>query len=155
LPAPTTPRDEARPARRFIRHTADVPLEIRTLEGETRHTRGLDVGHGGLSFRSGEHVPIGSTIAVRIPDVDPPFEAGARVVWCRAEGDAHRIGVAFLDASDAFRARMVEQVCEIDRYRDQMLAEEGRELSRDEAAAEWIGRHARRFPGASDPHASR
>jgi hypothetical protein len=41
---------------------------------------------------------------------------------------------------------MVEQVCAIDRYRRQVLEQEGRTLSRDEAASEWITKYAGRFP---------
>ena len=59
------------------------------------------------------------------------------------------MGVQFLDATDAFRARMVEQVCTIERYRTQVREQEGRELSAHEAAAEWIGKFAGRFPVAS------
>ncbi|HEU0077282.1 MAG TPA: hypothetical protein VFQ76_06510, partial [Longimicrobiaceae bacterium] len=62
------------------------------------------------------------------------------------EGDHFCIGVQFLDAGDAFRARMVEQVCSIDRYRRQVREREGRELTGQEAAEEWIRDHAARFP---------
>ncbi len=56
------------------------------------------------------------------------------------------MGVQFLDASDAFRVRMVEQVCAIEEYRRQQVEEEGRELSREEAAREWIATYGSRFP---------
>jgi hypothetical protein len=41
---------------------------------------------------------------------------------------------------------MVEQVCSIERYRRLMESEEGRVLTRDEAAQEWIAKYAGRFP---------
>lgn len=135
------------PRRRFIRHTADVPLEVRTVrEGAGEPHRGVNVSFGGLAFESDAPVPHGTTLEVRIDQVKPPFEAHARVVHCEREGDHFCIGVQFLDASDAFRARMVEQVCSIDRYRRQVREREGRELSGQEAAEEWIRRHAARFP---------
>jgi hypothetical protein len=133
--------------RRFIRHTADVPLEVRAVDeagGET--LRGVNVSFGGLAFESEGPLAYGTTLEVRIDQVKPPFEAHARVVHCEPEGDHFCIGVQFLDASDAFRARMVEQVCSIDRYRRQVREREGRELSSQEAAEEWIRRHASRFP---------
>ena len=78
--------------------------------------------------------------------MQPPFEAKARVVWTREDEDGHCIGVQFLDADDAFRARRVEQVCSIENYRRQVEAREGRTLTRDEAAQEWITKYAGRFP---------
>ena len=135
------------PPRRFIRHTADVPIEVRTVKRrDARRQPAINISEGGLSFVSEENIPAGTTIDIRIDTVRPPFEARARVVWTRAEDDAHCIGVQFLDADDAFRARMVEQVCAIDRYRKQVETDEGRVLSRDEAAREWITRFAGRFP---------
>lgn len=135
------------PRRQFIRHTADVPIEVRTVTGQSHTKRpALNVSVGGLSFIAEDELPIGSAIEIRIAEVDPPFEARARVVWARREAEGCRVGVQFLDANDAFRARMVEQVCAIDQYRRQVEAEEGRVLSREEAAHEWIGKYGGRFP---------
>jgi hypothetical protein len=135
--------------RRFIRHTADVPIEVRALEGSgARLQQGKNVSEGGLAFVSDECLDPAHTIEVRIPEVEPPFEAHARVIWCRPEDDRYLVGVQFLDASDAFRARMVEQVCTIEKYRKDVREQEGRELDSHEAAAEWITRFAGRFPTA-------
>ena len=41
-----------------------------------------------------------------------------------------------------FLARMEAQCHQIERYRLEVLRDEGRELSRDEAALEWIERYA-------------
>lgn len=46
---------------------------------------------------------------------------------------------------DAFRERMRSQCEEIERYRRAVLRDEGRELSPDEAAREWIERYAGSF----------
>lgn len=138
------PRTPSR--RRFIRHTADVPLEVRTVAAPPRRTSGLDISHGGLSFLLEDDLPVGATIDVRIPTVSPPFEARAKVVWRRREGSGYCIGVAFLDADDAFRARMVEQVCAIEAYRREVRENEGRTLGTEEAAEEWIRRYAGGFP---------
>lgn len=137
----------ANPHREFIRHTADVPLEVTAVAGAAPVARhGVNVSHGGLAFTSEEYVEPGSTILIRIPEVEPPFEAHARVAWCRREGSGFWVGAQFLDSGDAFRARMVEQVCSIERYRREVEEREGRVLGPTEAAAEWIGRYAGRFP---------
>ena len=133
--------------RRFIRHTADVPIEVRTVPGRpARRQPSINVSEGGLSFVSDQDIPVGSMIEIRMPAVDPPFEAQARVVWRSPQADGWCIGVQFLDAADTFRARMVEQVCSIERYRRQVETEEGRSLTREEAASEWIRKYAGRFP---------
>ena len=142
-------KSEENPRREFIRHTADVPIEVRTVDGEHASATGLNVSHGGLAFMSALCPAEGATLEIAIPEVDPPFQAHARVAWCRPEADAFLVGVEFLDATDAFRARMVEQVCTIERYRQDVRKREGRELTTQEAAAEWIGRYAGRFPVAS------
>ena len=83
---------------------------------------------------------------LRIETVDPPFEADARVAWCRSEGDGYLVGVEFLDAADAFSSRMVQQVCSIENYRQEVREREGRDLATNDAAKEWIEKYAGRFP---------
>ena len=147
--SPAKARPRSNPRRAFIRHTAGVPIEVRAVPGSAGlRQQSVNVSEGGLSFVSDRDIPIGSTIEVRIAEVDPPFEARARVVWSSPENGRHCIGVQFLDANDAFRARMVEQVCSIERYRKEVEEREGRALTPQEAAAEWIGRYAGRFPDA-------
>ena len=138
--------------RQFIRHPVDVPIEIRTghlVSGTEFHTH--DISLGGLAVHSAERVEPGSLIEVRIPYVQPAFEARARVAWCRPRrgGVGHEVGVSFLDAADVFLARMVEQVCYIEDYRKSVAREQGRELSSEEAAGEWIEKFASKFPGAT------
>jgi hypothetical protein len=139
--------------RQYIRHPVDVPIEIRTSHlGPAAELQTSDISLGGLAVRSDVAVPPGELIEVRIPYVQPVFEARARVAWCHAGRDGgHELGVSFLDAEDAFLARMVEQVCSIEDYRASVAREEGRHLSSEEAAGEWIARFAASFPGGETP----
>jgi hypothetical protein len=134
--------------RQFIRHPIDVPVEIGI--GDAGPPSGYcthDISMGGLAVRAGCAVTPGSTVQVRIGCVQPPFEANARVAWCRPHPlSGYELGVTFLDAEDAFRARMVEQLCHIEDYRRSVLRIEGRELDMDEAAHEWIQKYAAQFP---------
>ena len=41
---------------------------------------------------------------------------------------------------------MIEQVCHIEHYRKEVMLREGRELSAQEAAREWISKYAGDFP---------
>lgn len=136
--------------RQFIRHTVGVPLTVRRVDGAgaARARQSVNVSEGGLSFVSEDEIPVGTIVDVRISEVDPPFEAQARVAWAMPDPEGWCIGVQFLEAADTFRVRMVEQVCAIERYRKEVEASEGRILAPHEAAHEWITRYAGRFPGA-------
>lgn len=46
---------------------------------------------------------------------------------------------------DPFRARMEAQCYQVEQYRLTVAREEGRRLTADEAAFEWIGRYAETF----------
>lgn len=149
MPTDASPAVHANPRRAFIRHTAGVPIEVRAVPGSAGvKLESTNVSEGGISFVSDRDFAIGSVIEIRIDEVDPPFEAHARVVWTSPEDGRFCIGVSFLDAADAFRARMVEQVCSIERYRREVEATEGRTLTAPEAADEWIAKYAGRFPVA-------
>lgn len=137
--------------RQYIRHPVDVPVEIRIdQDGTCAASQTQDISLGGLAVHSAVEVAPGSLIEVRIPYVQPAFEARALVAWCRPcrDGRGHELGVSFLDAQDVFLARMVTQICYIEDYRKSIAREEGRELSSEEAAGEWIAKFASKFPGA-------
>lgn len=135
--------------RSFIRHPTDIPIECRCESQADPLTEQLkDVGGGGLSFSAHAALAPGTRVTVRIGAVQPAFEAQARVVWCHPDGEQFLIGVHFESADDLFRARMVEQACHIEQYKREVLQREGRVLSGQEAAMEWIGKFAGRFPWA-------
>ena len=56
------------------------------------------------------------------------------------------MGVKFTEEETAYAVRMVEQLCYIEHYRQNVLQSEGRELSGEEAALEWIEKFAGNFP---------
>lgn len=142
------------PRREFLRHTVDVPLEVeRVGEPEALTEQGVNVSHGGLAFLSTQCPSAGEVLRLRIPTVDPPFEGRARVAWCRPEGERFLVGVQFLDATAAFQSRMVQQVCSIENYRKELREREGRLLTTQDAAAEWIALYAGRFPDSETAYA--
>ncbi len=133
--------------RAFVRHPSEMPIHIRSegLLGQApRHLR--DVGLGGLCCRSAEPLEVGSEVSVDIPIGRHPFHARGAVVWCRPAHACYELGIQFLAREDLFAARMVEQLCYIERYRREVLNTEGRELSSADAAREWIARFAEDFP---------
>ncbi len=135
--------------RKFIRHPSEIPIEVGAV-GQLAHgaRRASDIGLGGLAFCCDSALERGLEVEIRIPFVRPPFEMNGRVAWCRACGASFELGVEFLVQDDAFRARMVEQVCHIEKYKAEIFAAEGRVMNSEEAAVEWIGKFAADFPGA-------
>lgn len=105
-----------------------------------------NISPGGLSLNAVRELDAGTVITIRITSVEPHVELKGQVVWCRSEGDNFVIGVAFLEEHDLFRLRMVEQICHIEHYKAQVLATEGRRLSGEDAAREWIQKFAGEFP---------
>ena len=138
--------------RSFIRHPSDIPIEYHMdVEGSGAGQECLhDIGHGGLSFSSSRELAVGASITIRISQLQPAFEVEGQVAWCRPEGDGFTIGVSFLQAGDRFRVRMVEQVCHIEHYKSEVLATQGRSISGEQAAREWISRYAESFPLMDD-----
>jgi len=141
--------------RHFIRHPAAIPIEVNERDhpaAAVLHVHNVSVG--GLAFQSGIALEPGAIVDVRISSVRPPFESKARVVWCSGREEGFELGVEFLDADDAFRARMVEQVCHIENYKREIYRTEGRALTSEEAAHEWIGKYAAQFPNpaSNDAH---
>jgi hypothetical protein len=133
--------------RAFIRHASDVLIEVSEAPGAPHVRRkGHDVSYGGLSFVSDVPIETGSAVKIRIPEIQPVFEAEVRVVWCQHTADQYIIGVQFVEEEDAFRIRMVEQVCSIESYRKEVRERDGRVLTAGEAAQEWIARYAASFP---------
>lgn len=137
--------------RNFIRHPADIPIEIHHAGLASPQERLLhDIGVGGLSLQLDHALEKGTIVDIKIPISKPPFETKAQVVWCEQKGQQFNIGVEFNEEKEAFRARMVEQVCYIQHYKKEIAEREGRLLDGREAAQEWIAKYAKDFPDSED-----
>ncbi|SEH08845.1 PilZ domain-containing protein [Candidatus Venteria ishoeyi] len=134
--------------RKFYRHPTEIPVEISKVSDAEENTVLYpfikDVSEGGLAFICTIPWPVGSIIKIRLPLIKPPFEAIGTVAWSRRRGSYYDVGVAFDNKHDVFQGRMIEQMCQIEIYR-QKLAGEGRDITTDEAAMEWISRYAASF----------
>lgn len=138
----TTHQDRA-----FLRHPSEMPIHIHCEGNRGRGLRKLNnISLGGLACRSEEALEVGSEVFVEIPIGNLPFRARGSVVWCRPHHTCFELGIQFADHEDAFAARMVEQLCYIERYRRQVKESEGRELDSAAAALEWISKFASSFP---------
>ena len=135
--------------RSYIRHPSSVPIQVSAAAGTAAEEHLHDVSAGGLCFETNVRMEPGSGVHLSIPVRRPPFEADAVVAWCHSIERGYRVGVRFTGDVSPYTLRMVEQICHIEHYRQDILEREGRRLSSEQAAGEWIARYAKRFPQAS------
>ena len=137
--------------RNFIRHPSNIPIDFQLEEIATEGSENLkNFSFGGLSFSSKSMLSVGTIISIKIPLVQPVFQAVGRVSWVRPENNHFEVGIEFLDKDDMFRTRMVEQICHIEEYRQEVQKKEGRQMSSKDAAQEWIQKFAPQFPSFED-----
>jgi hypothetical protein len=133
--------------REYIRHPSDIPIKYHIEGSEPQHIEHLNnISTGGLSFRSLVYIKENTPILINIPIIKPGLRVRGVVVWCRPRSGAYDIGVKFLDKETEFRVRLIEQICYIEHYRKEVLISEGRKLTSEQAAIEWIEKFAQDFP---------
>lgn len=132
--------------RRFIRHPSDIPISYSLGRTANFSERLKDVSRGGVCFSSDKPLSTGCKIKIKISLNETPYEAEGNVAWCHPEDDSYSVGVAFNDSSTQFNVRMIEQICHIEHYRYEVLEQEGRKLTSEEAAEEWVAKFAADFP---------
>ena len=129
--------------RKYERHASDLPVTVMLEEVVASESSYLNnISEGGLSFNSMAPLDVGALIRIRIPVNRPVFAIMGKVVWCRKMALQYSVGVEFVSGDATIRQRVVILVREIAKYKDWVLAEEGRTLSSQEAALEWIAKCA-------------
>ena len=158
--------------RKFIRHPTCIPIDIAVDEASAfvdddfavtpdtvvhdavapdavvpvaKPVSMVNISAGGLAFRLLHPVALGAKMTISMPQVWPDYTARGTVVWCREISTGFEAGVQFGEADEAFKARMVAQFCQIEDYRRDIREKEGRLLSSEEAAKEWIVQYAEEF----------
>ncbi len=131
----------------YIHHPNEIPLHYRLQQGTPPHrSQGEEWG---LRFAANEPIPPGSSIEIEIQLPNHCVHACGRVAWCDPCHPHYEVGVCFDDPQTRFMVRMMEQVCQIEGYRERMRRQNGRSLSREQAALEWIDHHAASFPSVT------
>ncbi|MEE9098706.1 PilZ domain-containing protein [Pseudomonas nitroreducens] len=133
--------------RQFLRHPCDLPVEL-VIRKQTflPRQRLHNISLGGVACNSPRGFRRGTSIELRIPLLGDSARYPGVVAWSRKQNSDYIVGIAFIDEDTLFRARMVEQVCQIERYRRQREQETGAALSFEELALEWIAHNAQDFP---------
>ena len=131
--------------RSFIRHSATMPLKVKSNEKGSQKQSLQNVSAGGLCFHSNYFFPQGVSVNIDIPYLDTPFNESCTVVWCKKTTDHYDVGVTFDSYQTVLRMRLIEQICYIEDYRKEVFNSEQREISADEASREWFQKYADRI----------
>ncbi|OQA58172.1 MAG: PilZ domain protein [Candidatus Omnitrophica bacterium ADurb.Bin277] len=134
--------------RQFYRHPIKVPIRLTRIEETVPlSSKSEDLSEGGLSFYWPDFIPAGTHLQLAIPVEKQLFEMNARVAYSIKDESMglFRTGVCFKDSTSAFRAKLAEEIIEIRDYREKMELLRGQKISEEDAAIQWIGRHAEAF----------
>ena len=126
--------------REHIRHHAGIPVYIIHNDSEFRFHL-LNVSLGGIACKGEESFSVDSIVNIRIPYLNPEYEASGRIAWCKKTNDIYELGIEHTGEKDKARLLMVEQISHIEHYRNEVMLSEDRELTGEEAAREWNSIH--------------
>ncbi|MDX8403906.1 MAG: PilZ domain-containing protein [Mariprofundaceae bacterium] len=134
-------------ANNLIHHPEQVPVEIQALDCSESYSEPVDGSClGELAIHCLSSFRVGAVVELHVPMFDSGILLHGHVIWFHKAGGGYLIGISFQSEDEAFRMRMVEQLCHIEAYRKDVAAKQGRILTREEAAAEWIARYSEDFP---------
>ncbi|MCY1183628.1 PilZ domain protein [compost metagenome] len=131
----------------FLLHPCDLPVEL-LVRKQTCFPR-QSVHHislGGVACNWSRGFRRGTPIEVHIPLFGDAARYPGVVAWSHKQAGDYLVGIGFIDEDSMFRARMVEQICQIEHYRRKRERELGTSLSTESTALEWISRNAADFP---------
>lgn len=126
-----------------------MPIQVvldRVEDDTDDDTTLTNVSLGGLSFLSARKLDILDRVRVCIPILQKDNYLTGLVVWCEKAGKGYEVGLEFESSQEIFRLRMIEQICHIEHYRKEVELRQGRKLTTEEAAKEWISEYAGDFP---------
>lgn len=133
--------------RKFLRHPSDMPVElVLRRQAPIPRQRLNNISLGGVACNSPRGFRRGTSVELRIPLLGDQAHYPGVVAWCRRLEDGYLVGIAFIDEDTLFRARMVEQICQIQHYRQQLEHESGQSMAIEQCAQDWIAKHAAQFP---------
>lgn len=130
--------------RQFVRHTTDTPVRLKNAANRPRFDSDCNmknIGQGGVSCEVDQKFSVGDQLAIEIPFVSPPFEGHTEVIWCHQIGQHYEVGMSFIDREKACKARMVQQVCQIEHYKNRVFETEGRMINGKQVVTEWIEKY--------------
>ncbi len=131
----------------YIEHPKQVPVQLETSIPAPVTTINSNC-YGGIRCLWHSRIPVGKFVRISLPQIHPEFFAIVQVIWRRLAESGYELGLIFIDKEQAYKMRMMEQLCHINCYQRWIFEHEGRQLDSEQAASEWIGKFAAAFPKA-------
>jgi hypothetical protein len=137
----------------FIRHPVSMTVQCRKeSHREVSANEIRDISFGGMYFISADSYAPGDIVEMEFPPLTSRSRITGEIIWSSLVSMKPAVqfsnGLKFLSKQVLFMARMIEQMCCIEKYREAQIHDGHRSLSGDQAAREWIRLCAARFPGA-------
>lgn len=131
----------------FIQHPDRFPLQFRRLRFWERAKLELtQVSNIGLTFSSEHYQKPGSLLEITIPTRKETHRFLGKVVVVKESVNSYEIGIWLMNAEDAPKLRIIEQICHIELYLNDKKYKDGPFLSKEKLTEEWISRFASSFP---------
>ncbi len=131
----------------FINHPERFPLQYRRLRfWEKAKIEKRELSNIGLTFFSEQYQKPGSLLEITIPTRKESHIFLGRVVAVKESDNGFEIGTWLVNAEDAPKLRIVEQICHIELYLNDKKYKDGPFLSPEKLTEEWISRFASSFP---------
>ncbi|SHM81406.1 PilZ domain-containing protein [Phytopseudomonas punonensis] len=124
--------------RRFLRHSSNLPVELRLRRHLPSASQRLDnISLGGAACHSNHPLPQGTPVVLHIPVLGEQIACHGQVAWCAQQSESYLLGVTFSEQTPELRAHMVEQVCNLEHYRRHRELQAGQALPLELVAKEW------------------
>lgn len=134
--------------KRFINHPAEFPIVVSTAGSERCDQTSLcHLSDGCLTCHLLRAFSTGEPVTLEVPAICQPCTLLGNVANCHRCGEGFRLNIRFEDDDEIFKSKMLEQVCQIEHYRRELLRK-GRALDRETAAYEWIEQYSDQFSAA-------
>lgn len=134
--------------RRQVRHVTSIPIEV-SLEDHQNYQAAEDnitnLSLGGWCFVASDRLELNEAIQMRFPVLDEETLIDGKGVWCNKTTKGYEVGLEFNDPAEVERLKMIEQIRQIENFRNNRERQDGRKLSSEQAAREWISRYAGNF----------
>ncbi len=125
---------------RYLRHPEQIELELSPLlQAPDASGSSLPLG---LLLHCHHYYPSGKWLRIQAPALTEELSIDARVIDCdRDQQGNYLLKLAFPDQEQLFRARMLEQLCQICIHQRHST-----DKDLDQQALEWIAAEAAHFP---------
>lgn len=124
---------------RYLQHPDQIELKLLPLD--TTPPDPCTLLPLGLSLTTNAPHACGEWLRINAPMLASDLHISALVTDCIREGKRYTLKLAFLTQEQLFKARMLEQLCQITLYQRNAPAEES-----EKRALDWIAHQAAHFP---------